>query len=100
MLGIVAAKETRVDNDSANHAGRTEAKDREVMSGNALAPRFPPIHPLPPVRVLMFLPHRGGRLDEVLLLGEEVVVRVKHGTAQALGGEVDEVGESSHCCSG
>ncbi len=74
--GIVPAEERRIDDHAAHDAARAEADDREVMARDALAPRFPPVHPLPAVGVLVLFPHGRRGPDEVLLLGEEVVVCV------------------------
>ena len=92
-VGIVAAEEARVDDHAAHDASYAESQDREVVSGHALAAALPPVHPLPAVRVLVFLPDGRMRLDEIFFLGEEVVVRVEHRAAEALGGEIELVAE-------
>jgi hypothetical protein len=58
------------------------------VAGHALAAALPAVHPLAAVGVLVLFPDGFVRLEQVLLLGEEVVVRVEHGAAEALGGEV------------
>jgi len=66
------------------------------VAGLAAAPRFPAVHPLSPVGVLVLAPDRLRRLDEVLPGSEELVVRRDGRAAQAFGSEVDEVGEFGH----
>src|ERR1043166_1303971 len=96
MRGVVAAEERRIDDEAADHAGRTEADDRVVVAGCALAARLPAVHPLPAVGVLVLFPDRFRLPEKVLLLGEKVVGCVEHGAAEALGGEVDQLAEVSH----
>ena len=72
---------------------RAETDDGEVVAGHALAAALPAIHPLAAVGVLVLFPDRLRGLEQVLLLGEEVVVRVEHAAAEAFGGEIEEVAE-------
>ena len=66
------------------------------MSGNALAPRLPAIHPLPAVRVLVLLPDGGIGLQQILFLGKKIVVCVQHRPAEALRREIERITEIRH----
>src|SRR5437016_13228974 len=96
-MGIVAAKEAGVDNGALDHAGRAEADDREVVARRALAAALPAVHPFAAVGVLVLLPDRRGRFEEILLFREVVVGRVEHRAAEAFGSEIDQIAEVSHC---
>jgi hypothetical protein len=88
VLGVVAAEEGGVDDDAAQHAGQTELDDARVVARRAAPAALPAVHPLAAVGVLVLAPDRGLGLEQVLLLGEEVVVGPQHGAAEARGGEV------------
>src|ERR1051326_3030631 len=96
MRRIVAAEKARVDDDAAHHAARAEAHDREVVSGRPLAAALPAVHPLATVGVLVLLPHRRVRLEQIFLLREIVVRRVEHGAAEALRREIERVAKIGH----
>ncbi len=86
----VAAEERRVDDDPAHDAGDAETNDAEVVTGDATAPRLPPVHPLAAIGVLPLAPDRLRRFEQVLLRREELVVRVEDRAAETLLGEIDE----------
>src|SRR4051812_35533265 len=93
---IVAAEERRIDDHAAHDATQSEADDREVVAGRALAAAFPTVHPLAAVRVLVLLPDGLRGPQKVFLFREVVIRRVEHGAAEAFGGEVEEVSEVGH----
>ena len=93
----VAAEERRVDDDRVNHAGLAEPDDAPVVAGRAPAARLPAVHPLPAIGVLVRNEYRRRRLEQVLLPGEELVVGGDGLAAEAGGGEIEEVGQFTHC---
>ena len=50
------------------------ASTHQSWPGSRAPPGLPTVHPLAPIGVLVLLPHRIGRLREVVRLGEELVV--------------------------
>jgi hypothetical protein len=95
VIRVVSAEEGGVHHHPADDAGEAEADEAEVVAGGAAAARLPAVHPFAAVGVLVLEEDRGLRLEQVLLLGEEVVVGPDHGASEALGGEIDELGEGS-----
>jgi hypothetical protein len=59
------------------------------VAGGALAPAFPPIHPLAPIGVRELFPHRSVGLQQILLRRKKIIRRVQHAAAQTLSGKVD-----------
>ncbi len=102
-LRVVAAEVRGVDDQPAHHAGYTEAYERPVvvlvggvrLGGARTAPAagLPPVHDLALVPEALGVEFRGLRLEQVLALGEELVVGGDDATAEAPVGEVHEMSE-------
>src|SRR4029077_4204382 len=92
-LGRIADEVTGVHDDAADVSRESQADDAPVVARLAPAPRLPAVHPFPAVRVLVLPEDRPRRLEKALLRPEELVVRRDDRAADALGGEVDEIGE-------
>jgi hypothetical protein len=92
-LGEVPPEKRRVHVDAADHPGQAEPHDAPVVTRLAAAARFPPVHPLAAIGVLVLAEHGLRDLDEVLLRREELVIRRDRGAAQALRRQVHEIGE-------
>jgi hypothetical protein len=90
--GVVAAEVRGIDDDAADLARQAEADDAPVITGLAAAAGLPAVHPFAAVGVFVLLPHGRVRAQEVVLLGEELVVAEDRGAAVFLGGEVDACG--------
>jgi hypothetical protein len=95
-LGIVAGEEARVDDHAAHDAREAEPDHGPVVSRRAAAARLPAVHPLPALGVDPLAPLGRTGLHERFLGREELVVRGDHGAAEALAGEVGQVGEVGH----
>ena len=103
-LRVVALEVRGVDDEAAHHAGETEADDARVVVGVRarglgvlpLAPRLPAVHPLAAVGEFSGDEDRLLRLEEILLLREEVVSAPEHEAAEALRCEIDELVEIRH----
>ena len=78
-----------IDIDALDHAGPAEADDAIVMAFAALAPAFPPIHPLAVFVVFARNEDRGLGAQHPLLGREELVGRVDRRTPQPRLGEID-----------
>src|SRR5205814_4353766 len=79
-----------------HHAGSAESEDGEVVSGSALAAALPAVHPFAAIGVVVLFPYRRVWLEEIFFLGEEIVGRIEHRTAEPLGREIDQIAEVSH----
>ena len=102
-LWLVAEEVRGIHIEALDHARCTELDHSDVMPFRALAATFPAVHPLAAVGVLVGDEDGLAGFDQVLLLGEEVIGTPQHSATEALGGEVDEVGEGeglvrcAHC---
>ena len=96
---IVALEERGMNVDAPHDAARAQPDDAPVMDarsagrGVAAAACLPAVHPLPFVGVFPFDPDRRSRFDQVLFRREEVVVARDDGSAETLGGEIEELPE-------
>src|SRR5437773_387906 len=72
--GIVALEPGCVDHDAADHAGHAESHDRLVVPGFAPASGLPAVVELSPVPERGRLKTRRAWADQVVLLGECLVV--------------------------
>src|ERR1044072_9715745 len=93
MFGIVAAKETRINNDAANDTWKSESKDAPVEPWSASAPALPPIHPLPPLGVLCLDKNRRGDLEQMLLRGKKLIIRTQRRPTNALRSQIYQFSE-------
>ena len=102
-LRVVAAEVGGVDDEPAHHAGGAEAYEGPVvvlvggvrLGGARTAPAagLPAVHDLALVAEALGVELGGLRLEQVLALGEELVVGGDDTGAEPPVGEVDEVGE-------
>src|SRR5512132_393 len=90
MLRIIAAEETGVDHDSANYSRQAETDDAPVKSRRASPARFPAVHTLPQIGVLVFDKDRNGCLKKILLGRKEIIVSEQHGAAKLFCSEIDQ----------
>src|SRR4051812_43307369 len=77
-------------------ARKSQLHDAPVVTRRSAAARFPPVHPLAAIRVFAGDEDGSLGLDEVLLLGEELVVRRNGLSAQPRRREIDQVCELAH----
>src|SRR5678815_3731294 len=91
MLRIIAAEETGIDHDSANYSRQAETDDAPVKSGRASPARFPAVHPLPQIGVLVFDKDRSGYLKKILFGRKEIIVGEEHSAAKPFCSEIDTV---------
>ncbi len=89
MLGIIAAKETRIDNDAANNARQAESDDAPIETRRASPPAFPPVHPLPAIGVFPLDKNRRARLQQILFRRKKIVVGKQHRAAEFLRSKID-----------
>src|SRR2546428_2028907 len=89
VRGEIAAKVARVDEHAPNHARNAESNDGEIVTGSSFAAAFPAIPPPSAIGVHALLPMRLRSLQQILFRREKIVSRVKHGTAETVGGEVE-----------
>ena len=92
-LGRVVAGEVRgVDHDAADHAGAAQPHDRAVavpVAGRLAAPAgLPAVHDLALVTEGVRLEHRVLGFDQVLPVGEQLVVGGDHAAPERTGGQV------------
>ena len=92
-LRLVAKEMRGVHIESLDHTSGAELDHGGIVPRVALPAAFPAVHPLAPVGVLVRDEDGFAGLDQVLLLGEEVIGTPKDLAPETLGGEVDEVGE-------
>ena len=103
-LRVVAAEVRGVDDDAADDAGRAQADERPVVvlvggvrpvgRDTASTAGLPAVHDLALVPEVLGVELGGIGLEQVLALGEELVVRGDHARAQAPVGEVGVLGEA------
>src|SRR5215472_16061218 len=91
---IVAAEERGVDDYAVHYALAAEPDDRPVVPGLTAAPGLPAVVNLALVAELRRRERRRVGLDQVLLLGEELVVGGDHAAAERPGREVGHGGEA------
>ena len=89
VRGKIAAKVARVDEHAPNDARNAEPDDGEIVPRSSFAAAFPAVHPLTAIGIHALFPVRLRSLQQILFRREKIVRRVKHGTAEALGGEID-----------
>src|SRR5687767_8027214 len=92
-LRVVAGEVRSVDYDTANDPGRTESNYRPVVPRASAAARLPAVHPFAALGICPLAPLGRARLEERFLRSEELVIRRQNRAAEALGREIDEVGE-------
>ena len=95
-LGVVATEEGGVHDHAVNAAREAEPEETPVVPRLAAAACLPAIHPLAAIRVAPGVPDRRFVADQVLLLGEELVVGGENRTPHAGTGEIDQLFESTH----
>src|SRR5215470_19903579 len=93
LRGVVAAKERGVHHDPAYHAWASEPHDRVVVPGVTAAPGLPAVVDLALVAERAGCEPRRFGLDQVLLLGEELVVGVDDAAAERPGREIGQARE-------
>ncbi len=96
LLGEVADEVVGVHVHSADDPRHPELDHAPVVAGAAPAPGLPAVHPLAAGGELVGDEDTASRLQEVLLRGEELVVRGHCPAAHAGGGEVRELSEGVH----
>ncbi len=89
-LGVVAGEVRRVHQHPAHDPGHTKTDDGPVVSRLAAAAGLPAIHPLAPIGEALGVPERLPIRNQVLLLGEEVVVGRDDPSAEAGRGQVHQ----------
>jgi hypothetical protein len=89
---VIPEEVIRIDVDLPDDAAQSQLNNAPVMSGRAAAARLPAVHPLAAVGVLVGNKDPATGLQEVFLLGEELVVREKREAADAGCSEIDETG--------
>ncbi len=97
-FGIVPLEVGRLDVHDARDSRSAEADDAPVVAGLPAAARFPPVHPLPALRVLALAPSRRVVTNQVLLRREELVVGRDDRRPEPFGGEVDEIESARAPC--
>src|ERR1700752_3631407 len=95
-FGIVAGKETSVDDNAANHPRQSQPHDAPIVPRSPAAAGFPAVHPFSPRGVFSFDKNGIGLLDEIFFWREKVVVGLEHTAAEAFDGEVGELSEILH----
>ena len=85
---VVAGEVGRVDHDPAHHAAAAQAHDRAVAARLAPPAGLPAVHDLALVAERVRPEHRVLGLDQVLPLGEQLVVGVDHAAAERPAGQV------------
>ena len=91
---VVPAEVRGVHHDPVHHPRGAEPHDRVVMPGLAAAPGLPAVVDLALVAERARGESRRLRLDQVLLLGEQLVVGEHHAPAQLAGSQVGQHGET------
>ncbi|MEZ4791192.1 MAG: hypothetical protein R2811_14400 [Flavobacteriales bacterium] len=92
-LRLVAEEVRGVHIEAFDRTGSTKLDHGNVVPFRAFPAALPAIHPLAAVGVLVGDEDGLAGLDQVLLLGEEVIGTPKDFATKTFGGEVDEVGE-------
>src|SRR5207237_10070570 len=86
------------DYDAADHARHAEPDHAPVVARVPAAPGLPAVHPLAAIGIDVVLPLGGARAQEVLLVGEELVVARDRGATEILAreiGQLEKIGHSS-----
>ena len=76
LFGEVSGEEGGVDGHRVDSSRRAQGEQTPVMAGPAAAASLPAIHPLAAIGVLVLLPDRWARLEQVDRVGEELVIAV------------------------
>jgi hypothetical protein len=90
---VVPGEERCVDDDAVDDPGDAQPHDRPVVPGFTTATSLPAVVDLPLVTERIGLVLRRFGLDEVLPLGEELVVGADDAAAEPAAGQVGEDGE-------
>ena len=92
----IAGEVRGVHDDAAHNAGRAEPDLAPVVVRRAMAARFPSIHPLARVGVLVRNKDRRRGFEEILLGPEEFVGGPEHFAAEPLRGKIHQFCEIGH----
>src|SRR4051794_1980782 len=92
---MIAAEVIGIDIDMLDDASQPQLHDTPVVPWVAASSRFPSIHPLAMVRVFIRNENSAPWFEQILLFGEEFIVRAQDGPADPLGSEINKPGGGS-----
>src|ERR1700736_899613 len=87
---MITQEMTCIDIDLFDNAAQAQLNDTPIVPRCAAAAGLPSIHPFAAVGVLIRDEDSAARLEEVFLLGEELVVRDKGDAADAGSRQIDK----------
>ncbi len=77
-FGVIAGEMGGVDRYRPHPPRHSEGENTPIVARLAASPGLPTVHPFPPFGVDVLFPHRICRLEQVVRLGEELVVAGNH----------------------
>src|SRR3954467_14253346 len=87
---MIAEEMIGIDVDLLNDAAQTQLNDTPIVSRRASPPRFPSVHPFAVVGIFIRDKHAAPWLEQILLLGKELIVRQQNATTNALRSQIDK----------
>ena len=93
---MIPQEVVRIDIDLFDDAAQPKLDDTPIMSRRAAAARLPSVHPFTAVRVLIRDENSPAGLQEILLLGKELIVCEKGGAADSGRSQINEAGRRRH----
>jgi hypothetical protein len=93
---VVPQEVVGVDVRAADDPANAQLDETEVMSGSALAPALPAVHPLAAIGVLVRNEHPATGLEQILFGCEELVTGRQRQATDTLAGQIDHFGKIAH----
>ena len=93
---MIAEEVICIDVDVLDDTTQSQLNDTPIMAGGAAAAGLPSVHPLATVGILIGDEDSATRLEEILFLCEELIVREHRGATDACRCQINKTGYG-HC---
>src|SRR4030081_1092924 len=94
---MITEEMVRIDVDLANDSAQSQLNHTPIVSRRPASSAFPSIHPFAAVGVFIGNKNSATRLEEILLLCKELIIRDYRAAAEACRCKVDKTGGRSGC---